>query len=793
MTSGTFFGRVRRSYGAKLALASIAIVALLVVFGTMVHAETSDRLRDDVREELTTTAEARAQSLDTWVKGVETQARLTSRHPVLTSDDPDRIRPFLQDVVEGDAAPSDVVAVHYYDTENRRFVTSSSDRMIDVDAAEQGVPFAAEPPRFDDPDDTYVSDPFRVPVADGPVVAVLSPVPGHEDRAVVYLIDLERRVQSLVETVDGGSTVVVNDQGRIAAHTNPDRITTTFDRPVTDELDEGTTFSSRDGTLTASAPMDTGDWVVLVTVPTDEAYALGDHVASSILGLILLGVISLALLGVTVGSNTIISLRTLTDKAETMAAGDLDVDMETRRRDEFGRLFAAFAEMRDSLHRRIEEAQAAREAAEAARQEAEERREEAEAARETAEKRRKEAETAREEAEAQRTEAEQTREDAQELARHLERTASEYEAVMRAVTDGDLTRRVDPDTRNDAMNEIGEAFNAMVDEIERTVATAKQFAEHVSEAAARADADVDRMQEMSADVSDALDGISGDANRQTDHLQTVSGEIGDLSASVEEVAATVDDLAETSTQAAEAGESGRDAAEAALEQMDAVEAETERTVEEIEALDEAMNEIGEIVEVISDVAEQTNLLALNAAIEAAHTGEEGDGFAVVADEVKSLAEETREQAEEIEERIERINEQTVEAVTGMRETTDRVTDGVETVEGAIDSLERIVAYVEEIDDHVQQISDTTDQQAQSATRVVDQVDEVADISQRTAAEADDVAEAADRQVDTLAEVSDSAGDLAARAERLQSALSQFSVSDRAVESPSNASPAYAND
>ena len=97
------------------------------------------------------------------------------------------------------------------------------------------------------------------------------------------------------------------------------------------------------------------------------------EVTSAVLGLILIVVISFGLLGVTIGTNTAITVRQLARRAETMAAGDLEVGLETDREDEFGTLYDSFATMRDSLQERIEAAESAREAAQDAKERAENR------------------------------------------------------------------------------------------------------------------------------------------------------------------------------------------------------------------------------------------------------------------------------------------------------------------------------------------------------------------------------------------------------------------------------------
>jgi len=756
--------RVRGSYALKLALALVSVVALTVAVGALVQAQTNEQLRDDVEGDLTTVAQSQAGTLDTWLSNVKRQTRVTSRHPAVASGDVNRTRTVLSQLVEDDGVPDGVVAVHHYDADERIIVTSSSDEFVGVNPARQNVPFATYPPSFDGSDDVHVSEPFRTSITDFPVVAVMSPVPDRPDERIIYMVNIEERTQSLTGTVEAGSTLVLDSAGRYLVHSDTDQLLTARraggDDPVVERGLAGETGfrEGSDGMLLAYAPIEAADWVVVVRVPESEAFALGATVTSNIVGLILISVVSLALIGVTVGSNTVISLRQLSRRADNMAGGDLDVELETNRTDEFGTLYGSFARMRDSLRDQIREVERAREESEQAREEAERAREDAEDARE---------------------EAEQRRERAEELSNHLEAKASHYQQAMDAVGDGDLTVRVDPESRNDAMTAIGESLNDTLAEVERTVASVKRFAAHVSNSVAEVETAAEDAMATGEEVDGSMTEISEGAARQTERLGEALDEMNTLSATAEEIAATVDEVARTSEQAAQAGDVGREAAEEAVAELDAIEEVTTRTAAEIEELEREVAAIGEVVEVISDIAEQTNMLALNASIEAARADVEGDGFAVVADEVKELAEETQASAAEIEDRIERVQSKTAESVEGVTETSERVDAGVDTVEGAIEALEEIVEYVEETDASITEISDATDEQAKSATAVVDTVEDVANISEETTSRAETASDATATQTEQLASVQGDAGDLADRAAELSRLLDDFRVAQGA--------------
>ncbi|WDP92843.1 MAG: bacteriohemerythrin [Desulfobacter sp.] len=326
--------------------------------------------------------------------------------------------------------------------------------------------------------------------------------------------------------------------------------------------------------------------------------------------------------------------------------------------------------------------------------------------------------------------------------------------------EGDLTRRIDIDTR-DEIGDLAKWFNRFISRLNHIIVDIGTNSETVTAASGELLTVSETMAEDSGDLAQRSNSVAAAADQMSSGMTSVAAASEQAAGNLATVAEAAGQMKLTLNEVAVNCDRARSVSENA-------EAGAERATLRVGRLGDSARDITAVTEVITDIAEQTNLLALNATIEAARAGEAGKGFAVVANEIKGLAAQTADATKDIKEKIQ-----------GIRSASDDTVKDVEEINRVISEVREIVsaiaAAIEEQSAAAAQVAENIEQASGGIGEVNENVAQNSLVSSEIAQDISRVKDVSDGMTEQSGRMKNSARELAELSGRLRDMIGVFKV------------------
>ncbi|MGJ5676298.1 MAG: GAF domain-containing protein [Nostochopsis sp.] len=230
---------------------------------------------------------------------------------------------------------------------------------------------------------------------------------------------------------------------------------------------------------------------------------------------------------------------------------------------------------------------------------------------------------------------------------------------------------------------------------------------------------------------EAMDQLAIESLKQTKEINRTLKAVDRMQHSIIDVAQTAEQAAEVARKAYQVAETGGSAMDLTVENIMILRETVDDTGKQVKRLGQSSQKISRVVALINEITMKINLLAIKTKIEAAHAGEEAQGFLTIAQEVGILAAHSSTATTEIEGIVANIQLETSEVVKAMELGTTQVMEGTRLVQNTKQNLNQILDVCRQIDQLVQSISVATISQVQTSTEVSALMEELAKISDMT--------------------------------------------------------------
>ncbi|WP_416838677.1 methyl-accepting chemotaxis protein [Haloferax sp. DFSO52] len=346
--------RFHEQYLYKLAAMLSVLVILTSGVGAYTYFTVSEELHESVHEELTNTAKLQADELSVWLEERTQITRMLSTFTILDSKDPTAISAFLESELAN--LPDDFVALHYIDTTSNEVLASSSEAQIGETAVVADKAYIHGSTDFSNDNDVAITEMYQQ--GGETHISFVSPVSGAENRAIVLVSSAAHLREVFHAPFDGSFVQIIDSEGVVEFDERDISSGEAYPEQDVQALTDGLSGGSGAYEAAANGAFDerhvvayagAEDLVVVIHAPTSSAYHLQQTVITDIGILLVVLLLGIGGIAVTLKRSMLDPLDDLEAVLSRLRGGDLDVDLETDRRDEFGSVLGAVDSLRGDL------------------------------------------------------------------------------------------------------------------------------------------------------------------------------------------------------------------------------------------------------------------------------------------------------------------------------------------------------------------------------------------------------------------------------------------------------------
>ncbi len=366
------------------------------------------------------------------------------------------------------------------------------------------------------------------------------------------------------------------------------------------------------------------------------------------------------------------------------------------------------------------------------------------------------------------------------LVKNINSSLKEMKVLLKKVEQGDFTSRCTINS-GDEFEDLGNAFNLMVEERNSYVRKLLNTAEKAEDVAGRVNSLVGRIKSDVDNISALTQEVSAGAETNNESIQELKMVMQQLVAEIKNIRLASGRAVEVSNNAAKSAVHGGDAVTDAVKAMHDIEKSTAESAFSVKELYQAIDSILSFVNIIKTLSAETNLIAINAAIQAANAGEHGLVFEVVANRIRGLAEASDNAAKKINIIIGDIKTREQNLLQDMTKVDEYVKTGLKKADRTENCFKQIIAEVNQNEGIIGEILSSIEEQLTSMEEVTKNMDRISQFTAKTSQDTGFIAESINHEAINLGKINENSRVLKTSSQELFDMVATIKLEKREVE------------